>query len=164
MLDQSKILVMGVGNILLNDEGVGVHAIRYMEDKKFPKHVNLLDGGTGGFHLLSLIYEYSTIILIDATIDGKPEGSLSVIKPIFASDFPKALSSHDIGLKDLVESAILLDKLPEIHLITVSVTDCQDMDMELTPAVKKVLPNIHAKVNEILENIKIGMLTQNNRI
>lgn len=151
MLDKSKILVMGVGNILLNDEGVGVHAIKYMEDKKFPDHVNLLDGGTGGFHLLSLIYEYSTIILIDATIDGKPEGTLSVIKPRFASDFPKALSSHDIGLKDLVESAILLDKLPEIHLITISVTDCQDMDMKLTPTIEKVLPNIHAKVNEILE-------------
>jgi len=154
MIGDSKILVMGVGNILLNDEGVGVHAIKYMEDKKFTDHVVLLDGGTGGFHLLSLIYEYSKIILIDATIDGKPEGTLSIIKPRFASDFPKALSSHDIGLKDLVESAILLDKLPEIHLITVSVTDCQDMDMKLTPSIKKVLPDIYAKVNEILESIK----------
>ncbi|MEN8122612.1 MAG: hydrogenase maturation protease [Bacteroidota bacterium] len=153
MQNNSKILVMGVGNILLNDEGVGVHAIKYMENKKFPDYIVLLDGGTGGFHLLSLLHEYPIIILIDATIDGKPEGTLSVIKPRFPSDFPKAMSSHDIGLKDLVESAILLDKLPEIYLITVSVNNCQDMNMKLTPTIEKILPDIHVKVNEILEKI-----------
>lgn len=148
-----KILVMGIGNILLDDEGVGVHAVRYMENHTFPEYVDLLDGGTGGFHLLSLIHDYQTIIMIDATIDGQPEGTLKVLEPKFASDFPNALSTHDIGLKDLVESAILLEKLPKIYLITVSITSPQDMNMQLTNNIRNRLPAIHQQVNNILEEI-----------
>ena len=63
-------LVMGVGNILMGDEGVGVHAARLLEEQLLPGHPAILDGGTGGFHLLSLFEEYDPIILIDATMDG----------------------------------------------------------------------------------------------
>jgi len=141
-----KILILGVGNVLMGDEGVGVHAVRLLEASPWPSRVSLLDGGTGGFHLLSHFSGCDVLILIDATLDGRPPGTVSVIEPRYASDFPRALSAHDIGLKDLVESAALLDLLPRVLLVTVSVADLQPMQMTLSPEVEASLPVVQAQV------------------
>ena len=144
------ILVLGIGNYLMGDEGVGVHAVRELERRPVPPGVNLLDGGTGGFHLLSYLQEYPTILLIDATMDGSPPGTVLVLRPKFASDFPRALSAHDIGLRDLIESTILTGNLPDIHLVTVSIGSLNDMTTELTPAVSAAIPSVVDSVNRIL--------------
>jgi hydrogenase maturation protease len=111
--------------------------------------IDVVDGGTGGFHLLSLFHDYPRIVMIDAAADGKPPGTVSVLKPRFASDFPKSLSAHDIGLKDLIEAATLLGGLPEIDLITVSVDKIQPMSLDLSPAVAAALPEIERLVREL---------------
>jgi len=144
------ILVLGIGNYLMGDEGVGVHAVRELERRPVPPGENLLDGGTGGFHLLSYLQEYPTILLIDATMDGSPPGTVRVLRPKFASDFPRALSAHDIGLRDLIESTILTGNLPDIHLVTVSIGSLNDMTTELTPAVSAAIPSVVDSVNRIL--------------
>lgn len=148
-----KILVLGVGNVLMGDEGVGVHAIKELEKRSWPENVHFLDGGTGGFHLLEYLQHYKKIIMIDATMDGQPPGTLRLIKPKFSSDFPKALSAHDIGLKDLVESASILGHLPEIHLITVSINAVQPMQLEMSPEIKKSIPEVIQSVTEILQTL-----------
>ena len=151
-MNQEKTLIMGLGNVLLQDEGIGVHVLNELKKQTWPDNVDLLDGGTGGFVLLSLFQEYSKMIIIDATLNDKPEGSIDVIRPRFASDFPKSLSTHDLGLKDMVESAILLEKIPDITLITVSINPRQDMNMELSPALKKQIPAVIDTVHEVLNN------------
>jgi len=148
-----KILILGVGNVLMGDEGVGVHAVRLLEASPWPAHVSLLDGGTGGFHLLSHFSGCDVLILIDATLDGRPPGTVSVIEPRYASDFPRALSAHDIGLKDLVESAALLDLLPRVLLVTVSVADLQPMQMTLSPEVEASLPAVQAQVAGLVASL-----------
>ena len=137
-----RIVIMGVGNLLLGDEGIGVHAVRALEAWAWPPHVSLLDGGTGGFHLLSVFGDCDVLVLIDATLDGRPPGTVSVIEPRYASDFPKALSAHDIGLKDLVDSAAILGMLPRVVLVTISVADLQPMQMTLSPAVEASVPAV----------------------
>jgi hydrogenase maturation protease len=147
MNDSKPTLVLGVGNLLMGDEGVGVHAARQLASEPLPSTVEVLDGGTGGFHLLSLFKEYDPIILIDATQDGDPPGTVKLVKPKFASDFPRTLSAHDIGLRDLLETAQLLGPLPTLYLITVSIGELQEMSVELSPsvsgAVEEVLRIIH---------------------
>ena len=137
----------------MGDEGIGVHTIRELENKSLPSNVVLLDGGTGGFHLMSYFQEYKKIIMIDATMDKKPEGTVSVIKPKFASDFPKSLSAHDIGLKDMIESIAIIDKLPDIFLITVTITEIRSMYMELSEKVQKSIPEVIKKIEELLDQI-----------
>ncbi len=132
---KEKLLILGIGNILLGDEGVGVSVIQRLEQTKMPDYVTLLDGGTGGFHLLSYLQDYPKVILVDATLDGKAPGTVSIIRPRFSNEFPRTLSSHDIGLKDLIESASLLGHLPEIILITISVNPEQSLIMELSDEV-----------------------------
>jgi hydrogenase maturation protease len=144
-----RVLVLGVGNVLLGDEGAGVHAVRAMEAEAWPSHVTLLDGGTGGFHLLSLFEEFDRIVLVDATMDGQPPGTVRVIHPRFASDCPRTLSAHDIGLKDLVESAALLGLTPEVVLVVVSVeTLPEGLHVELSPEVAGALTRVGAFVRE----------------
>jgi hydrogenase maturation protease len=155
MATPPTILVLGIGNYLMGDEGVGVHVIKALEQEPTPPGVSLLDGGTGGFHLLSYLQDYPTVLLIDATMDGEPPGTVRVLRPKFASDFPRALSAHDIGLRDLIESAILTGKLPDIHLVTVSISDLNDMKTDLSPAVRGAVPSVVSAVKEILR----GMLT-----
>lgn len=137
----------------MGDEGVGVHTVRELEKKSLPEDVDLLDGGTGGFHLMSYFQEYQKIIMIDATMDGKEEGTISVIKPRFASDFPKSLSAHDIGLKDMVESITIIDKLPEIFLITVTIKEIRSMYMELSEKVKDAIPGVLEKISDLIDMI-----------
>ena len=149
-IDTNDILILGIGNILLQDEGIGVHAIREMEKSEWPANIHLLDGGTGGFHILSLLQEYNTIIMIDASLDSSPIGTIKLIEPKFSKDFPKALSSHDIGLKDLIDSAILLDSLPKIYLITITISPDQDIGMELSAKIKNKIPGIISEVKNIL--------------
>jgi len=160
MADSPAILVLGIGNYLMGDEGVGVHAIRALEREEIPPGVSLLDGGTGGFHLLSYLQEYPTVLLIDATMDGGAPGTVRVLRPKFASDFPRALSAHDIGLRDLIESTILTGKLPDIHLVTVSIADLNDMTTELTPEVNAAIPSVVSSVMGILQGLLPGSHTR----
>lgn len=146
-----KPLILGVGNLLMGDEGVGVAAIRRLEQRDLEARADLVDGGTGGFHLLGLFREHSHVILIDAAADGKPPGTVSLIQPRFASDFPPSLTAHDIGLKDLIESAALLGDLPRVDLITISVASLSSMSLELSEPVKAALPQVETMVLSCLK-------------
>lgn len=142
LTDAKKPLILGVGNLLMGDEGIGVAAIQRLEQKGFGARAELVDGGTGGFHLLGLFRDRQHIILIDAADDGQAPGTVSLIRPRYASDFPPSLTAHDIGLKDLIESAALLGDLPEVDLITISVGGLGSLSMELSAPVAEALPVI----------------------
>lgn len=133
-------LILGVGNYLMGDEGVGVHLIQEMEKLNLPENLDILDGGTGGFLLLNYFEAYRTIIIVDATMDEKPEGTVSLIRPKFASDFPSALSVHDVGLKDLIESVYLLETKPDLRLFTISIKEIKPMTIELSSKVQQAIP------------------------
>lgn len=143
-------LVLGIGNLLMGDEGVGVHALRAFDDEPWPDGVTLLDGGTGGFHLLEYLTDFPRLVMIDATMDGAPAGTVSVLRPRYASDFPRALTAHDIGLRDLIESAALLGPLPEVTLVTVSIEEIRSMVTDLSPAVASAIPEVRQRVREAL--------------
>ena len=95
----SRPLILGVGNLLMGDEGVGVAAIRSLEDHGLAAHAELVDGGTSGFHLLGLFRNQQHLILIDAATDNQPLGTVSLIRPRYASDFPRHSPPMTSGLK-----------------------------------------------------------------
>ena len=146
-----RLLILGIGNLLMGDEGVGVHVIRALQSEPLPSGVEILDGGTGGFHLLSyLVDDFRSVIVVDATMDDREPGTVGIIEPRFLSDFPRSLGAHDIGLRDLIESAVLLGRLPTIHLITVSIAEIRSATTELTPAVQQALPRAIQSVWQVL--------------
>jgi len=152
--DKSEsILVLGIGNYLMGDEGVGVQLIQKMDSLDLPPYIDILDGGTGGFLLLSCIEAYGHIIFVDATMDGKKEGNISLIKPKFASDFPSALSVHDVGLKDMIEAVYLMDTRPEIRLLTISIKEMKPMTLELSDEVAASIPKAADLILQLAKEI-----------
>jgi len=150
---ENKILILGLGNILLNDEGIGVRVVEEMEKLSLAENVDLLDGGTGGFVLLSLFHEYQTMIIIDAALTDDKPGTISVLEPKYSSDFPQSMSTHELGMKDMIESAMLLEKVPKLFLVAVSISPQQDMDMRVTPKFEKQVPKIIDTVMGILKTL-----------
>lgn len=146
-------LILGIGNVLMGDEGVGVHALAELRKEEWPDDVTLVDGGTGGFHLLSLLQDYEPVVMIDATADGRPPGTVGLIRPRFASDFPPSLSAHDIGLRDLVEATALLGHLPELHLVTVSIGGITPMCLTLSSPVAAAVPQVIDRVRSIVTSV-----------
>jgi len=142
-----KLLLLGIGNYLMGDEGVGVHVVEALSKLKLPDYLDLIDGGTGGFLLLNCFESYPKIVLIDATMDGQPAGTVNLIKPRFASDFPSALSVHDVGLKDMIEAVYLMDNVPEMFLFTISIDEIKPMTVSLSNKVKQAIP---AVIDQIL--------------
>jgi len=136
------LLVLGIGNVLMGDEGVGVHVVRHLERLGVPEGVELLDGGTGSFLLLEPMNRARRIILIDATLDDHPPGTVRRLTPRFSTDYPRTLTAHDIGLKDLLDTFYLLDHPVDVVLFAVSIASLQELSLDLSPGIADQVPDI----------------------
>jgi hydrogenase maturation protease len=143
-----RVLVLGVGNLLMGDEGVGIHVLRRLELEPALAGVRLLDGGTGGVNLLRELDDAADIILVDATRDGRAAGTITFLQPEFVGDLPRGLGAHDFGLKDLFAAAALLGRLPRIHLYTIAVETvapmCTDLSPDVAASVAPVMREVRA--------------------
>jgi hydrogenase maturation protease len=116
-----------------------------------PEGVTYLDGGTGSLVLLEPLQDARRIVMVDATADGNPPGTLRRLVPKFSSDFPPSLTAHDIGLRDLLDSFYLMGQAtPDVVLFTVSIALPQDMTVDLGPEVAAAVPEAVARIREEL--------------
>jgi hydrogenase maturation protease len=149
---QNKTLILGLGNVLMGDEGIGVYVVRELEKRPLPANVECLDGGTGGFTLLEPLQEAGRIILIDAANDGNPEGTVTRTTPLFARDYPPTLTAHDVGMKDLLDIFYIQGGHHEIVLYAITIDPKQPIRMSLSPegevaaeaAVQSILSELHS--------------------
>jgi len=132
--EKNKTLVLGLGNVIMGDEGVGVHVVRALEGLELPANVECLDGGTGGFVLLEPLQQADHIILIDATDDGNPQGTVTRTTPRFSRDYPPTLTAHDIGVKDLLDAFYMHSGEREVVLYAISIDPRQPISMDLSEA------------------------------
>jgi len=136
------VLILGIGNVLMGDEGVGVHVVERLQEATLPDGVECLDGGTGSFLLLEPMQQAKRVILIDATVDGAPAGTVRRLRPRFSKEYPRTLTAHDIGLKDLLDAFYLLGQPDDVTLFAVSIDPLQDLSVELSPEVSAILPEV----------------------
>ena len=112
---QPNVLVMGVGSILMTDEGIGIRAIEELKKRyRFPENVELLDGGTSGIELLSYISRRDYLVIIDAIKSGNVPGTvLKVEGEDVPAQFRTRISPHQLGISDLLAAAMLTDEMPK---------------------------------------------------
>ena len=110
-----NVLVLGIGNILLKDEGVGVMLIEAVEQGfVIPDGVELLDGGTAGIELLDHIRGRKLLVIVDAMRNGHPPGAVyRVAGEDVSAAFMTNISPHQLGISNLLATAQLTDSLPE---------------------------------------------------
>ena len=140
MNKETKVLILGIGNVLMGDEGIGVHVINALEKAALPHGAECLDGGTGSFLLLEPMQSAQKVILVDATIDGRPTGTIRRLTPKYSTDYPPTLTAHDIGLKDLLDAFYLTGECPpEVSLYAISIPALGEMTTDLSPQLAKVV-------------------------
>jgi hydrogenase maturation protease len=135
--NQKKTLVLGLGNVLMGDEGIGVHVVRTLEKHALPAGVECLDGGTGGFTLLEPLQSANHVILIDAANDGNPPGTVTRTTPKFSRDYPPTLTAHDVGVKDLLDVFYMQGGGPDVVLYAIAIDPRQPITMELSAGAAK---------------------------
>jgi hydrogenase maturation protease len=130
-----KTLVLGLGNVIMGDEGVGVHVVRALARKPLPPSVECVDGGTGGFVLLGPLQDADRVVLIDAAADGNPIGTVTRTTPRFSRDYPPTLTAHDIGVKDLLDAFYMGGGTREVVLYAITIDPQQPISMDLSETV-----------------------------
>jgi len=139
-------LVLGLGNVIMGDEGVGVHVVRALEKHTLPPGVECLDGGTGGFILLEPLENAGRIILIDAAADGNPPGTVTRTTPRFSKDYPPTLTAHDIGVKDLLDAFYIQGGSRDVILYAIAIDPKQPISMELSPLISQAAQDAEQRI------------------
>ncbi|MCL6471807.1 MAG: HyaD/HybD family hydrogenase maturation endopeptidase [Firmicutes bacterium] len=140
---RNEVLVLGVGNILLKDEGIGVHVVKAMQDVQLPDSVTLFDGGAGGIDLLEQIERADRLIIIDAIDAGDEPGTVFRFKP----DEVKALldehktSLHQVDLYDTLKLAKFIGCYPETVIIGIQPKEIA-WGTEPTPDISAQIPRV----------------------
>ena len=141
-MNEERVLVMGIGNPLVKDEGVGVRIIEeMMRTLSFPDNVTLMDAGTMGMGILNLFRECDYLLIVDA-IDGTGEAPGTVVR-LSPEDFaPNQVlhSLHDLRFVDVLQAAELMGTRPEADCVGVQVLDMAGVGIGLTPDVEAALP------------------------
>ncbi|HEY6967967.1 MAG TPA: HyaD/HybD family hydrogenase maturation endopeptidase [Candidatus Angelobacter sp.] len=153
MIRSQRIIVLGLGNLIRRDDGVGVHAIHQLfRDHRIPESVELLDGGTLGLQLLPAIQDATHLLAIDAINNGARPGTIfrfdiSEIEPL-----PGTPSVHQIGFSDLLAALRLLERFPE-KMILLGVQPAETgWGDTLSSTVQAALPElIEAAIDELHE-------------
>jgi hydrogenase maturation protease len=136
-------LVLGVGNILLSDEGVGVHAIEAMKDQDLPPDVEVLDGGTASLELLNILADRDKVIIIDAVVGGGEPGTIYRFTPDDIKYHSVTFTSlHQISLLETLTDAKYLGIAPKTVIILGVEPKEIDLGLEMTPEVSAVIPRV----------------------
>jgi hydrogenase maturation protease len=146
-----RILILGLGNILLGDEGVGVRIAQQLASQSLPDEIEVIDGGTAGYELLNLLEGRDKVIIVDAVkTEDKPGSVYKMDLSVLQEDTPMQLSLHQIGLKNVIEMASLMDINPKVTLVGVVPKDYQNYKIGLSPEIVKVIP---LAIKTILQDI-----------
>lgn len=141
-----RIVVLGIGNILLTDEGVGVRVIEQLErDYRLPPEIEVIDGGTCGMEMLEQLEDLDGLIVVDCVRHGKPPATPVLLKdddvPVF---FKTKLSPHQVSLSDVLASLEFTGRAPKSTAIIGIQPVSMSLGMELSPEVAARVPELLA--------------------
>ena len=147
-MEAKQILVLGVGNVLLQDEGVGVRVIEILsKDYCFSSNVALMDGGTLGLRLLDPIAQSDYLIVVDAVQNAQPPGTLYRIS---TDEIAKRVSFknslHQLDLVETLAYAEILGNRPQAIIIGIEPEDISPWGLELTATVQARVPELCSRV------------------
>jgi len=155
--DPQRITILGVGNILLKDEGVGVRVIERLDnDFQFPDNIRVVDGGVLGMRLMGIVADADVLIVVDAVQNSQTPGTLyrlagdQVPRRVLAKQ-----SMHQLDLPEVLALCSAIDHTPETIVIGVEPEDIHTMDMEMTATVSGKVDALVLMVIDELERLNV---------
>lgn len=158
-MNGDRIVVLGVGNILLKDEGVGVRVVEELQQRyEFPDNIRVIDGGTQGLWLMPTIQESDHLIVVDAVLGGGEPGTIYRLE---RGDLPTGLrakqSAHDSDLVEALNLCNLLGSGPKnVVVIGIQPQDIQPFGMELTDTIAAKVQDLVLLVVAELEKLGVA--------
>lgn len=146
------ILVLGIGNILHMDDGVGPHVVNSLAEERpdLAEMADIVDGGTAGFDLLPLMSGRRKIIIIDALkADDKP-GSIYRIPGAYIGGAGNGLSLHEAGVRKMLDMLYVMGENPEVELLGIVVEDISSLEIGLSESLKNSLPRAVEELVKII--------------
>ena len=155
-----RVLVLGVGNILMRDDGIGVWAVRALaESASLPPNVRLLEGGIAGLRLLPEITAADELLVIDAARGDGPPGAVYRMElerspgrrgPIF--------SAHEVGIAEVLAVAELTGRRPRVRLLGVQPLETDRVGLQMSPALRAAFPRILEAAVEELKAMDVAVV------
>ena len=148
----TSIAVVGIGNNLLQDDGVGIHALQYFEEHHADAEVRCLDAGTVGLALMDRLSNLHGLVAVDAMRLGKPPGTVTVLE---GEEMDRHLlnhhgSVHELGLSDILDALRLCGDLPT-HRALVGIEPAQmDWGTEPTQEIAAAIPSATARIRDLV--------------
>lgn len=151
-MNPQRAIVLGVGNPLMQDDGIGIWALRELAGGyELPADVRLIDGGVSGFAWLHELAGAELLLIVDAVRGKRPPGTLCWLSPEDLLDRGgPMLSAHEVVLADVLAMARLLDKLPRTKILGVYTAGAQQVGLELTSPLQCALPGAAAALADEL--------------
>ena len=148
----NSIAVIGIGNNLLQDDGVGVHALRHYEEHHSDPEVSCLDAGTVGLALMDRLSNLNGLVAVDAMRLGKPPGTVTVLE---GEDMDRHLrnhhgSVHELGLSDILDALRLCGDLPPNRALVGIEPQQMDWGTEPTQKVAAAIPSATARIRDLV--------------
>jgi hydrogenase maturation protease len=154
-----RVVVLGLGNILLRDEGVGVRVVEALAERYvLPPEVEVVDGGTAGMELLNVIAGCDHLLICDAVKEDAPPGTvIKLVDAEIPTFFQTRYSPHQLGLADVLATLTLTDEAPgSVTLIGVVPLD-MELGIELSPEVGAVVGRVVEAVAAVLRGLGCGL-------
>jgi hydrogenase maturation protease len=144
MTTAPSIVVLGMGNTLMQDDGIGVRAVRLLaETYDLPGHVRLVEGGVAGLRCLPEFDGADYLLIVDAMDGKKPPGA---IDRLTSEELPDrratVFSAHEVGVGELLSVARFLGKLPPTRILAVQAKEVRGVGPDLTPELLDALPRV----------------------
>ena len=159
-MERKYLTILGLGNILLGDEGFGVHFIRWFIDHHptVPANVLLMDGGTLGYTLLDTICNCDHLIVIDILKLADTPGNLYRFTREEIEDYlPPPTSVHEVKFADVICKAEMLGEMPDTVFLCVVPEQYQDMDLQLTPVLQDKFPVVERALLQEMARLGITL-------
>ncbi len=146
MADKRPLTILGLGNILLGDEGFGVHFVRWFARRhRLPPEVDLVDGGTMGYVLLDTLCNCEAMIVVDCLKTADTPGSLYRFdQRELEARLPAPTSAHEVKFADVLCKAEMMGECPEITFLCIVPERYGEMDLEMTATMKDRFPAMEA--------------------
>ncbi|NOQ29586.1 MAG: hydrogenase maturation protease [Helicobacteraceae bacterium] len=153
----SKNIIIGIGNILFCDDGIGVFAAHYLEKNySFEPAIDILDGGTIGIGLMRYFEEYDSVLLLDTISLASDVGSIYTLPSSELLDLPNYKNTaHEVEVVDMLQSSILLDKCAEVSVYGVVPSDIVTMQIGLSSKLEQYFELYIATIIDYIKKLNI---------
>ncbi|RXJ88871.1 Ni/Fe hydrogenase [Arcobacter sp. CECT 8983] len=160
-----KNIVIGVGNVLFKDEGVGIYASKFLQQNyKFDDSLEIIDGGTLGFKLMTYFQEYDNVIILDTVSVEDESGSIYRLpSEVLLGMGQYRKTAHEVEIVEMLEICSVLDKHATVTILGIIPEDIESVEIGLTSTLEQKFDGLISQALEEIENIGVKIEKVDNK-